>query len=837
MPEYNKNGCNVDFLLLPSHEVDTCKLTFHLPRDAEGSVLTQRSRIVLVSDECKLPGIYFIKVEETVPNSQEPCCRIQIISEECKLQYFERTWVSIAGSSIILYSGDVDSTFTIKTDVKTEDSVIYIDCPNGVQIKETAIPKIKTETSVICVQIPVTSEPVVKKPEPNDLPTKLVIKTTDINGPILPWRPAESARNQFIDIIISPSYGNITKHNILNDIPHVVNMDKGVSTNICWADLYSPYHTVDIPWRDYPKKLNAYIDIPWVMMEAWYSKEAICSVAWGRFKYYDFEKYFHWNYPAFKDKEVEYIGWGIFPTKELHYIIPWNVPPAKDTEYHMPWGPIDLSDICCETYTPPPSCYPIVFNATELNVPYVCQGVVLSIGPIYSNSLTRYCQYQHHTTGNRDSLSIPPDVDKFRIRPRDEYDMINIVTVHILNDTTPIPVTSIDISTDKDSYLWSFSISMAKNDGSANFIEMLRPKIVAGEPAYTDIVIGVNYHYWVCRVDGYSESRSFGKDTWTITGRSPSMELGSPQNKKFTYTYAAEGNVSATGQSIIDQILQGTVMASKNVTLDDLGWRADFSRYGQNIHTGFDPSSGTDWGFNSGSITWQDCTQIEAIKVLTDSIGAFIITEPNSIGYGIENATSEQHKVLYVRPKYDYPPWMWYREWDVTKENCKMISTELAIEVGRTYELKADYNAVMVMGTMKVDSDTGQIEQAKGFPVVELFKKGIGPDFRIYAPDIVDEKLQTPRACAEAGRVTLCETGFWLKHTLKMYSLRFPTSTDNTIPPLCFPGDLIKVQEGNKRGGKEDEWYGDVESLQINVVITNNATHVAQTLGINEYIG
>ena len=155
------------------------------------------------------------------------------------------------------------------------------------------------------------------------------------------------------------------------------------------------------------------------------------------------------------------------------------------------------------------------------------------------------------------------------------------------------------------------------------------------------------------------------------------------------------------------------------------------------------------------------------------------------------------------------------------------------MDVGRSNENKADYNAVMVMGTLENQGDgTGT-----GFPVVELYRKGVGQGFRVYAPDIVDEKLQSAPACIEAGRPTLCETGFWLKHTLKMYSIRYPSSTDETLPPLCWPGDFVQVQEHNRVGKREKIWYGDVEAVQVDVAVNNNAVYVTQTLGINEYVG
>lgn len=836
----SRDGCNIPFILSAAYELNPCNIQFNVPRNAEGNVVARRSRIVLTSEPCKIGGLFFLEMtDSTLLLSSTPCVVEQIKVPPIKPK----------DSVIELYSEAVNSVYYVDTDVKPQDSVILIQCLDKAPIDHVFVPRVAITTSVIVIGCPIDSFPSVKLPEANDLPTGKAVRSTDINGPIIPWRVTEQKRSQFTEVSYAIRWDSMPEVDTHRNVVYKQQKDCGITTDVAWGDMDSMHLTTDIPWKDLRKKYDFITDIRWRMLErndpnnpeAGHSYDYLKGIVWGGFTAVDNELVITWNAPWPKDLEKE-IPWGTFPTKDNELVIPWyghlewNRNHNKDVEFEIPWGPIDLSAICCEKYYPPPSCYPIVFNITEPIIPYACQGVVVSVGPMYSNSLTRYCPYQHNTSGRRDSILDPSDLDRLLLKPKDEYDMINLVTVQIwpFNETdVPIHITSMDISTDKDSYLWSFNITIAKDDLSREVIDLLKPRVVNGVLAYTTLLISINQHYWVCMVDGYSESRSFGKKTWNITGRSPSMCLGSPQNEKFSHTFTTENNSMAAGETIIAKILDGSMLRR-----DDSKWKAIFDRYRHKIHTNFDTSLASDWGFKSGSLTWQDTTQIEAIKSLTDSIGAFIITEPNSIGAGKGSVNPEDYQKLYIRPKYNWPPWLWADRWDIDDtEHCKMISTELAIEVGRTYEHKADYNAVMVMGTMKVtDQDSTTPGAEKGFPVVNLYRRDAGIGFRVYAPDIVDEKLQTTRACAEAGRPVLCETGFWLKHTLKMYSLRFPDSTDETLPPLCWPGDLVKVQEGNSVGGSESEWYGDVESVQISVVVTNNATHVTQTLGLNEYM-
>lgn len=862
MAKFTPDGCSIEFILYLRTELDPCNIRFDLVRDIDNNVtipdsiislvsdkhtvfdkspvVTSDSTVKVISDEMGIFAANYVATTDSI---------ISVTSDNSQLYVIEAKPISIFDSVIKVHSDDTefynfsaidnaDSVIRIVSDqavlwvppsVVTTDSIIKIDTPGSYIFPLPSV--IPYESNIL-----IAGYANVKNPSASDLPTAVNTSVAGGDGASIPWR------NDLPETTLEYTFSWDETEEIV--IRASIDFAKSYMTDIgCvlrWNDIPHKKCVTDIAWQDFTKLCDFYDTIPWGSYEHQWNTRI--DMSWGTTYQADLHLVIPWLYPNWVDTKTT-IPWGSFIQTDYIFDVKW-LSSTEDSyvnvTYNIVWGPVDWSDICCVKYYPPPACFPIVFNMRETAIPDVCKDVILSIGPRYDTSLSAYCPYQHRHSGRRDPFEYLRPIKDYILKPREEYDMINTVTVQMLplnTDIPPIEVSTINISTDKDSFLWSFSMTIGKDDFSQSFLDMIKPRIVEGELVYTDVLITINQNFWVCRVEGFSESRTFGKDTWQVTGRSPSMELGSPQNQKFNYTYTNPSNNMTSGAQIIEEILKGTVIG-----IDDTGWIPVFDRYGSSVHTGFNPSGADDWGFKNNTVTWQDATQIEAVKALTDSIGAFIITEPNSIGAGLPlDQQGENFKKLYIRPRYNYPPWHWNsastywsniwgsRENGTDIPGNKMISTELSMEVSRNNESKADYNAVMIMGTLDL--------QNSGFPVVELYRKGVGEEFRVYAPDIVDEKLQTAPACTEIGRMTLCETGFWLKHTLKMYSLKYPNSSDDTIPPLCWPGDFVQVQEHNRRGKVEKKWYGDVEAVQVDVAVNNGAIYVTQTLGINEYVG
>lgn len=847
---YSPPECgNAIFTITLRTVLDPCNLIFDLIKGKENNVNVPDSVISISSD---LPSVVFDN-EPVITNS----VTFKIISGDCAVFSANAAISDDSVFKVISENLEVEN----KDSITFEDTVVKISSEElGVEIlpapsiEDSSIllssglvsikmwPSVDTQESIIFIETnPISS---VKNPTPADLPTNLNTADEGGDGASQVWRGFIDSKDPVVQVMWD-------KNEDIKELKQIIfstqsRVDTGPTMR--WS-IYNNYQAIkQIGWQDYDRYFDLCSTMPWGFFElpdpvnpdARHTWSIIQHIGWGSTITTDLFESIPWHEPGGKDVPVD-VNWQNFISYDVDYKMSWYAPDAVEMEYEIPWGPVDWSDVCCQRYWPPKSCTPLPFVIKEPALKGYCKDIVLSVGPSYGSHLGQFCPYQHHHSGRRDPFD--PYEEQFNeiLKAKDEYDMSNVVSVYVIKgDITPIEVTSISIRTDKQSYLWSFSISVGKDDFSNNFLEELKPHWDGSRWVYTDLLIMVNYNYWVCTVESYQESRTFGKDTWQISGRSPSMILGSPVCKKFNYSYVNpyDEHAPIAGAQLIDDVLTGTLIG-----INDNGWRADFGRYEETnptrIASGFRPWDADDWAFYPKSLTFQDSTQIDIVSGLISSIGAFIITDPcpYKTVYERENNT----KKLHIRPYYGFPPWQWFpgrTHWSAvygTDENrlsgVKLLHTDLSLDIGRSNELKSEYNAVMVMGTIDIEN--------AGFPVIDMYRKGCEGN-KIYAPDVADEKLQSRKACEEIGRKVLSETGFWIKHTLKMYSLAAPEGTDGYRPDepeflgLCWPGDFIKVFERQGRTGS-DVWYGDVEAVQIDVVVNNNVAYVSQTLGINEY--
>lgn len=853
---YSPPACGeIKFIITLRVPLDPCNLVFDLLEGKENNVEIPDSVISITSD---VPVVF--DNEPVITGSTT----FKIISGDCA--------VFSANAAIMR-----DTTFKIISDdleVENKDAILFeqstivvsTDMPVGIDV----LPSVKVEDSRILVlsddslikvwpsvitydsNIQIIADPTssIRNPDASDLPKDVTTAEEGGDGASQVWRGFIDKKDPIIQVLWDKEEDIPANKQIIFTTQKKVES----STSVPWR-IYKHYQTLrQVIWQEYTHKLDVCSTIPWGVFElpdpvnpdARHTWSIMNHVGWASLYNSDLFELIPWYAPGPKDVPKD-ILWRDFDIKDVEYKVSWHIPGAVDPEIVIPWGPIDWTDICCQRYWPPKPCTSIRFEIHEPVISGVCSDIVFSIGPGYGSHLGQFCPYQHRHSGRRDPFDPIGQEDNIeRLKTKDEYDMSNVVSVYLIKgELQPIEVTSISIRTDKQSYLWDFSLTIGKDDFSTNFLEELKPQWDGEKWVYPELLIMVNFNYWVCTVEGYQESRTFGKDTWQISGRSPSMLLGSPVCKKFNYSYSDSDpynyGVAISGAQIIDKVLKG-----EGIGINDTLWRASFDRYEERNPTrtsfGFDPSSADDWGFYPGTITFQDSTQIDIVSSLASSIGAFIITEPCPYKNVIEREdTNNSQRKLYIRPYYGFPPWHWlpgttnwFAVWGDNEQRLsgvKLLHTDLALDVGRSNELKSEYNAVMVMGTIS--------SQNAGFPVVDMYRKGFSGE-RIYAPDVTDEKLQTWKACAEIGRKVLSETGFWIKHTLKMYSLAAPSGTpghrphEPELPGLCWPGDFVQVQERQGRTGAR-VWYGDVEAVQIDVAVNNNVVYVSQTLGINEY--
>ena len=501
----------------------------------------------------------------------------------------------------------------------------------------------------------------------------------------------------------------------------------------------------------------------------------------------------------------------------IHFSIPWLSPEAKDKHHLVPWGPLSYFPFCSTKYIPITDG--IVNFKLEPQDPAmigVCYKVTFDVHGLNTDPR---CPYHHHHTGRRD-----PYIDGILITHiyppplKETYRMMNTVLVKRIPDNAPIEVTSINIKYDKQSWLWAFSLTIGKD--KSNYLDLIKPD-PGNLNIFTDIEIYINGWKWVCRVESWNESRSFPRDSWTVTGRSPSMELGSPMNQKTSYVYDPEGTSLTSGVSIMEQVLDGSL---PGINMDDTNWELDFTAYGENVISGFVPSSAGDWGIPPNTFSWSNLTQIEVIKQLTDAIGAFIMTEPNC---------HSANKKLYVKPLVNVPPWYWNATSPHRPDVDHVIRTSYVSEIGRNYESLPVYTSVYVIGQNSVEAQKSSV--SSGIPIVEVYKTFGGPD-RIYASDYTNPWITTWQSAIEQGRNILSNTGEWINHSLRLFSIEEKTRVAPLITGLVLPGEYVQVEE--KIRGVLTNWYGTVSSTEINANIVNRAAFaVTQTIEVNEYIG
>ncbi|UOO89584.1 hypothetical protein LVJ82_00955 [Vitreoscilla massiliensis] len=124
------------------------------------------------------------------------------------------------------------------------------------------------------------------------------------------------------------------------------------------------------------------------------------------------------------------------------------------------------------------------------------------------------------------------------------YIMLNTVTASV--DGLPLELLSASVTTDMSSFCWQATISLYPDDFAKINMDGRAP---GGE---AEVTLTINGEAWIFIAEDYSDSRSFGKKTFTVKGRSLTAKL--------TGDYAASksGTIQADlyARQIADQQLQ-----------------------------------------------------------------------------------------------------------------------------------------------------------------------------------------------------------------------------------------------------------------------------------------
>lgn len=479
----------------------------------------------------------------------------------------------------------------------------------------------------------------------------------------------------------------------------------------------------------------------------------------------------------------------------------WKSPGAKDKRSSVNWGPFSYYTLCKgDRYWVPPPCgvnfeFP---NKYELMV-NVCQCINFIVDT-YSSTDPR-CEYQHIHTGIRDNY-VPPIINNdFLIYPpsREVYYMLNTVLVEEVVTHKPIEVLAVSATIDRNSWLWSFNITVA----SKCYLDLIKP--IDGVMGH--IKININGYIWYCTVEGWSENRSWGSQAWTITGRSPSMMFGEPISQGMT-------GIVSTGQqggTVIENIIENA-QAPQHWPALLSSWTVNFSDFNAigGVTTGFVPTQ--DWHIPGNVISYVNKSEIDVVKDLASAIGAYLQTEPGS-------------NVITVKSMFKHQPWNWNASNNAI--TWKTLNESQIVEVGRSNTLKPYHQAIHVVGeSIGANNDGNADDESNTAIAVEVRREEFSASAASYAQMATSPYITSVKAALERGRTELAQTGEWVNHTLRI-GILCPNNTGNS--GLFRVGDMLSVME---RG---TPWFGQVTSVSIATVNAGAGFAVEQSIEVEEY--
>lgn len=693
---------------------------------------------------------------------------------------------NIASSNILLSLEFPVSTLFAGSLIQSSDISIALTFPS---VSILPVWPIASSTVAIIPQFVTTS---VRTPEPQDLPTNI-----SISGKSYIWGFSSKvdAHKQF-----PFDESRIRDRRIAFPDSKFSLIDNSIS--ISWSELPWKDNRFATPYSDFPFKTDEASCLGFIVIMSFVDDTYSFSV--DGFDEIDPSTAIPYGSPNTQDR-MKCASWDVPKVKDNLVSVYWNEPGGYDSHKSVAWGPFSYYTLCGLNYWEPASCSVIDFHFPNKYalVPNVCEGLTFHVNE-YSTSTDPRCPWVHMHSGVRDrypGIILDPTQPQFQ-EARQVYYMLNTVSVREYISQVPIEVLAVSIAIDRDSWLWQFQITVS----SRNCLEVIRPR----KGVFVSVIIEVNGYEWICTVENWSESRTFGKETWTVTGRSPSLIFGEPVSAKTSQTVST----GRQGQQIFDDILSVKTMPS-TWPASLMPWTSDWSLYITSgaVQTGFQPL--TDWYIPANTFSYTDQTEIDVLKTITTSVGAYIQTSPDA-------------NIFHVRPMYAYQPWNWV--FSNANINWRALAEYQCTEIGSQHNLKPYYQAIHVMGESVASNDTGTGASPDGKAVfVDVCRTGwCGGGTASYAPAMTNSLITTVKAGAEYGRMVIGGTGEWINHTLKIGVL----CPGSDATGLFTPGDMIAVLE---RGAP---WYGQVTGVSIAVAGDGSGLFsVAQTIEVEEYVG
>jgi hypothetical protein len=191
------------------------------------------------------------------------------------------------------------------------------------------------------------------------------------------------------------------------------------------------------------------------------------------------------------------------------------------------------------------------------------------------------------------------------------YIVLNNVSLVRVSDNLALPVISMSLSLDINSWTWGWDAQMPASAES----------LVSPTAMLTPVELEANVNGFAVRLlaEGISRERRFGAATIRVTGRGKSALLAAPYAPIKNYVQAS---------AFTAQQLMADVLTANSVSI---GWSVDWGL--------------TDWFVPSGVFAFQGSWMDGVVKI-AQAAGGYVHPHPTT-------------QTLRVRPRYPLPPWQW----------------------------------------------------------------------------------------------------------------------------------------------------------------------------------
>lgn len=599
-------------------------------------------------------------------------------------------------------------------------------------------------------------------------------------GTNISWELSDDSDKQF-----NFSFNDLDPNDVSKNIKYNSAEAQDKTINHSWELFFESDNKTNISWNLFNNLSDVLFNHSWIGLLSF--KDVEKRIPWKTPDFVQVQKNISYEYPLSKDNQ-KLISWegsckNLLST-QIGVAFTLKTP-FKDNQKTVRWGPRDLTWIPCEPGSPfdKPRCNQNRFRLDEdmTELTGVCEDITM----VLQCDNRVYNPYHYFHTGNRDSFWVKPLEPVIGpVYGENFYIVENTILVKRISDNTPIDVIEVICRIDKGSWLWDFSITVTEKDS----LDLLKPYKSGDDTIFHDIEISMNQNLWACRIEKWSENRSFGQESWTLTGRSPSSELTEP----FSIPESFLSGTARQGGDMIEAILNET------------GWEVQWG-YNDNSSTYSEYMNPfTDWLIPVDGYSYSDLVKIKGIQDIVQGIGGFIQTKADC------HLTDSQK--LIINPNYVRDPWLWDTETPDVE-----IPESLCKEISRNFESYKRIDAVIVSGI-----DHGVITNATR----------MGLAGTTYGSMITHSLITTQEVGAERARSELAKTGMWSNHTLNLFSLKVPGSAVDPMTRLILPGELAQVTENGTT------WKGQSSGTTVTGTVSEDGVKdVMQTITVEEYIG